>query len=125
RSMPVERAEREGGLWTVSARDLETGALHRFTSRLIVNAAGPWLDEVLAGAFGIPDARNVRLVRGSHIVVPRKVAHERGYFFQNQDSRILFALPYEQDFTLIGTTDVDHGKRAGKPEITAEEIDYL
>ena len=64
---------------------------------------GPWVDEVLKTVFGKNDASNVRLVRGSHIVVAKKFEHEKCYIFQNADDRIIFAIPYEQDYTLIGT----------------------
>jgi len=91
----------------------------------VVNAAGPWVDEVLKTVFDQKDARNVRLVRGSHIVVPRKYDHDRAYIFQNSDGRIIFSIPYQHDFTLIGTTDVDQGTVVGKPHISEEEITYL
>ena len=74
----------------------------------LVNAAGPWVDQVLSGAVGQNDVHNVRLVQGSHIVVRKKFDDPRAYFFQNRDGRIIFAIPYEDDFTLIGTTDQDY-----------------
>src|SRR5690606_34145040 len=73
----------------------------------------------------IAHTANIRLVRGSHIVVPRKASHDRGYIFQNADSRILFALPFEGDYTLIGTTDIDHDGDPADPRISAEETEYL
>ena len=75
---------------------------------MLVNAGGPWVDEVISGAMGRNDVRNVRLVQGSHIVVKRMFEHDKCYIFQNGDGRIIFAIPYEQDFTLIGTTDQDY-----------------
>jgi glycerol-3-phosphate dehydrogenase len=75
---------------------------------LLVNAAGPWVDRVLSETVGQNDVHNVRLVQGSHIVVPKKFDDPRAYFFQNRDGRIIFAIPYEDDFTLIGTTDQDY-----------------
>ncbi len=113
------------GLWQVGLQDKTTGETENVSARLIVNAAGPWVDEVLKTVFGKNDASNVRLVRGSHIVVAKKFEHEKCYIFQNADDRIIFAIPYEQDYTLIGTTDVEHGAIDGKPQITAEEISYL
>jgi glycerol-3-phosphate dehydrogenase len=73
----------------------------------------------------LPHQTNTRLVRGSHIVVPRKYDHDRAYFCQNRDGRIFFAIPYERDFTLIGTTDADHQGPADAPVASAEEISYL
>ncbi|WP_181708039.1 glycerol-3-phosphate dehydrogenase [Chthonobacter rhizosphaerae] len=95
------------------------------TARLVVNAAGPWVDDVLRTAAGRNDARNVRLVQGSHIVVRKVFDHDRAYIFQNADGRIIFAIPYETDFTLIGTTDRDYTGDPGKVAITEEETAYL
>ena len=76
-------------------------------ARMLINAAGPWIDRVLGQTIGRNDAHNVRLVKGSHIVIRRKFEDPRSFFFQNSDGRIFFAIPYEDDFTLIGTTDED------------------
>ena len=93
-------------------------------ARLLVNAAGPWVDHVLAEVVG-HNAHNVRLVQGSHIVVRKKFDDPRAYFFQNKDGRIIFAIPYEEDFTLIGTTDRDYGGDPHDVKISDTEIDYL
>ncbi|MEM6617228.1 MAG: glycerol-3-phosphate dehydrogenase [Pseudomonadota bacterium] len=117
--------KREGGKWTATVRDAETGVEQTINAMLVINAAGPWVDNVLRRAVGQNNAHNVRLVQGSHIVVPKLFEHDRAYIFQNADERIIFAIPYEQDFTLIGTTDRDW---TGAPEdvaITEEETDYL
>jgi glycerol-3-phosphate dehydrogenase len=95
------------------------------TAAVLVNAAGPWVDEVLKSVLGRKDVKNVRLVRGSHIVVPKVYEHDRCYIFQNTDGRIAFAIPYENDYTLIGTTDIDHKDIDKKPETTEAEIGYL
>ena len=96
------------------------------TARLLVNAAGPWVDHVLSGAVGQNDVHNVRLVQGSHIVVAKKFDDPRAYFFQNEDGRIIFAIPYEGDFTLIGTTDQRLCRRSRtRSKISEAEIDYL
>jgi glycerol-3-phosphate dehydrogenase len=87
------------------------GAVRR-QGALLVNAAGPWVDKVLTTAIGTQRVHNVRLVQGSHIVVPKKFEDPRAYFFQNKDGRIIFAIPYEDDFTLIGTTDRTTGRSA-------------
>ena len=111
--------------WTVEVRNEITGASETISARLIVNAAGPWVDRVLSGAAGKNDARNVRLVQGSHIVVNKVFEHDRSYIFQNADGRIIFAIPYEQDYTLIGTTDRDYEGDPKDVAITPEETSYL
>lgn len=120
----VKRAKYKDGLWTATLASQHDGSERVVAAATIINAAGPWVDEVLKNVFGRNDVRNVRLVRGSHIVVPRKFDHDRSYFFQNADGRIMFAIPYEHDYTLIGTTDADHDL-ATPIKITPEEIDYL
>jgi glycerol-3-phosphate dehydrogenase len=111
-------------LWRILLEDTMSGARSEVLSRLIVNAAGPWVDNVLASAVGT-NSKNVRLVQGSHIVIKKKFGHDRAYFFQNSDGRIFFAIPYERDFTLIGTTDQDYAGDPAKVAITDKEIDYL
>ena len=69
---------------------------------------GATVDKVLTNTVGQNDVHNVRLVQGSHIVVAKKFDDQRAYFFQNKDGRIIFAIPYEEEFTLIGTTDQDY-----------------
>ncbi len=113
----------EGG-WIVCLRDLESGARGEVAARMIVNAAGPWVDCVI-GAIATREARNVRLVQGSHIVVAKLFDHDRCYVFQNPDGRIVFAIPYEEDFTLIGTTDLDFAGEPAKVAITPAEAAYL
>ncbi|MEQ8311755.1 MAG: glycerol-3-phosphate dehydrogenase [Sphingopyxis sp.] len=113
----------EAGLWTVDAAD-DQGHRYRFTGRSVVNAAGPAVLELLKRADAEPD-HQMRLVRGSHIVVPRLFEHDYAYFFQLPDGRIFFAIPYERDFTLIGTTDVDHDGPAETATASDEEIAYL
>lgn len=121
----VTSARRENGLWSVTLIDQSTGKSRAFKARMLVNAAGPWVDQVLAGAFGRNNVHNVRLVQGSHIVVKKKFSDTRAYFFQNPDNRIIFAIPYENDFTLIGTTDRDYTDDPKNVKINEEEIAYL
>ncbi|MGA0532382.1 glycerol-3-phosphate dehydrogenase [Hansschlegelia sp. KR7-227] len=116
-------AERVGGLWRVTLDGPDGVEIIR--ARGLVNAAGPWAAEVLAGPIGSNAPSKIRLVRGSHIVVPRLVDHDRAYLFQQADGRVVFAIPYERDFTLIGTTDVDHVGSADDVAISEEEIAYL
>lgn len=121
----VTSARREGMHWLVGLQNLRNGKRREVRARLLVNAAGPWVDEVLANALGRNGVHNVRLVQGSHIVVGRRFEHGRAYFFQNADGRIIFAIPYENDFTLIGTTDLDYAGDPHAAEISEAEIAYL
>lgn len=121
----VIAARREADLWVVTVKDLNAGSTYEVRSRLVVNAAGPWIDTVLNGVMAQKASHNVRLVQGSHIVVPKKHDDPRAYFFQNADGRIIFAIPYEEDFTLIGTTDRDYDGDPHDVKISDEEIDYL
>ena len=120
----VEGARREGGLWRVSLLDQDTGERFERCARMLVNAAGPWVDRVL-GATGHDGPRKVRLVQGSHVVVRRLYDHDRAYIFQNADGRVFFAIPYERDFTLLGTTDRDYDADPADVAITDEEVDYI
>ncbi len=126
----------EGGwLATLVQRDPHTdNELSRQTikARAVVNAAGPWAERVLHENMGVSGHQagrkqdeKLRLVKGSHIVVPRKFSHDHAYIFQGQDRRIIFAIPYQQDFTLIGTTDVEHKGAPGQAVIDQDEINYL
>jgi glycerol-3-phosphate dehydrogenase len=119
----VTGALRSDDHWTVTLEDGEGAS--EVTAKMIVNAAGPWVGDVLNGTLGLNSREGVRLVRGSHIVVPKLYEHDKCYFFQGEDGRIIFAIPYENDFTLIGTTDADHSDPSQKPECTPEEQDYL
>jgi glycerol-3-phosphate dehydrogenase len=120
-------ARREHGLWqaTLESHDPGAGPPRQVTARALVNAAGPWVLEVQNKVPGAKQGSGLRLVKGSHIVVPRMSAGAQAYIFQNQDRRIIFAIPYERDFTLIGTTDLAYQGNPGKAAITAEETAYL
>jgi glycerol-3-phosphate dehydrogenase len=95
------------------------------TARAIVNAAGPWVKEVLNGHLHQPSRDNVRLVKGSHIVVPKVYQGGHAFILQNDDKRVVFMIPYEEHYTLIGTTDVPVDGETGAPRASAEEIEYL
>lgn len=118
-------AKKKKNHWVITLENVETGDEKVVTARLIVNAAGPWVDEVLSSSFGKNDSQNVRLVQGSHIVVKKLFDHERCYFFQNKDGRIIFAIPYRDDYTLIGTTDNDFEGDPANAKASPEEISYL
>ena len=94
-------------------------------ARALVNAGGPWVEDIIRNVARINSAEGVRLVRGSHIVTKRLYDHDKCYFFQGSDGRIIFAIPYEQDFTLIGTTDHDHQGSPSDATCTPAETDYL
>ena len=121
----VISATREDGLWTVKLQDVDSKLRGTVKARLVVNAGGPWVDQVLRESFGQNDAHHVRLVKGSHIVVRKLFDHDRAYFFQNKDGRIIFAIPYERDFTLIGTTDLDFKGDPHGIKISEDETQYL
>ncbi|HEY8593782.1 MAG TPA: glycerol-3-phosphate dehydrogenase [Devosiaceae bacterium] len=121
----VTGATRQNGHWSVRVRDQQTGAEETVSARMLVNAAGPWVDQVLNTLEGRKETHNVRLVQGSHIVLRRLYGHDRCYFFQNRDGRIFFAIPYETDFTLIGTTDLDYKGDPHAVHISDGETDYL
>ena len=115
---PVTAARREGDLWHVEA------GVENFTARALVNAGGPGADD-LARLAGENPAYGIRRVRGSHIVVPELFDHECAYILQQPDTRICFAIPWEDDFTLIGTTDADHPGSLDDVETSEDEIRYL
>ncbi|KQS75660.1 glycerol-3-phosphate dehydrogenase [Rhizobium sp. Leaf384] len=121
----VTSARREGKLWAVDIQEGKGGPVRRIMARMLVNAAGPWVDRVLSNAVGKNQVHNVRLVQGSHIVIRQKFNDPRAYFFQNPDGRIIFAIPYERDFTLIGTTDQDFTGDPKDIRITEAETEYL
>ncbi len=118
-------ARRDSDGWTIALRDERTGQQETVTARTVVNAAGPWVGSVLTGQLGMKSRANTRLVQGSHIVVRKLYEHDRAYILQNPDGRIVFVIPFEGDFTLIGTTDRDYVGDPAKVAATAEDIDYL
>ena len=101
------------------------GAPLQVQARALVNAAGPWTGEFLRDRAQVQSARSLRLVKGSHIVVKKLFDHDHAYIFQNPDKRIIFAIPYEGDFTLIGTTDVEINGAPDSARIDADETAYL
>ena len=118
-------ATRQNGLWQAELEDRVTGQKTTVQARALVNAAGPWVARLLADTLKIPNSKSVRLVKGSHIIVPKVFDGPQAYFLQNPDKRIVFAIPYEQKFTLIGTTDIPWKEAPGKVGIAPDEISYL
>ena len=121
----VTSAEQQEGIWHVIMEDTQTGANRTIRARMLVNAGGPWVEDIIRNAVRINATEGVRLVRGSHIVTRKLYDHDKCYFFQGTDGRIIFTIPYETDFTLIGTTDAEHADLHRTPECTPQERDYL
>jgi len=119
----LARADRDGLVWRLALKS--RGRRDIVTARALVNATGPWVavtaQQILRRETSIP----VRLVKGSHIVVPKLFAHDHAYIFQSRDGRVVFAIPYEGDFTLIGTTDEDYDGDPGAVAASSDEITYL
>lgn len=113
------------GFWRVTVEDTRSGERSTIAARVLVNAGGPWVEQVLRLGAGVNSRARVRLVQGSHIVVGKLYDHDRAYIFQNSDGRIVFAIPYQDDFTLIGTTDRDYEGDPARVKASDEEIAYL
>ena len=118
------KARRERSQWQLRLIASD-GRVRELGARALVNAAGPWAAQFLGEQARRPDVKTLRLVKGSHIVVKKLFDHDHAYIFQNPDKRIIFAIPYERDFTLIGTTDVEHRGAPGVARIDAAETAYL
>ena len=122
-------AERSGGLWRAALQDRATGCVQRIRARAIANAAGPWvgdfLGSVAAAAAAGREAASVRLIKGSHLVVKKLFDHDHAYLLQTADARVIFVIPYETDYTLIGTTDQAFEGDPSRVEIDEAEITYL
>jgi glycerol-3-phosphate dehydrogenase len=119
-----EHVDRSGRFWNATLVDRQ-GHRRRIAARSVVNASGPWVSRFLREGTPVHSTRSVRLVKGSHIVVRQLFDHRYAYIFQNTDRRIIFAIPYEQDFTLIGTTDVEYRGEPGDVTIDRDEVRYL
>jgi glycerol-3-phosphate dehydrogenase len=117
-------AERIGDHWEVKVRN-QRGDEEIIQAKILLNASGPWVSQVLDNVIRLNHTDRTRMVKGSHIVVDKIYDHNRCYIFQNSDNRICFAIPYERDYTLIGTTDEDFSGDPEKIEISQAETDYL
>ncbi len=115
----------EGKGWRATLLDRRTGKESDVHARVVVNAAGPWAEKCMAGVIEGAPVTPLRLVRGSHIIVPGLFDHDDAYIFQNPDKRIVFAIPYEHNFTMIGTTDEDFDGNLDEVRASAREVDYL
>ncbi len=121
----VVQVERVSDVWHITTEDQTSGEICVSVARMLINAGGPWVEDIIRNVARINSTESVRLVRGSHIVTRKLFDHDKCYFFQGEDGRIIFAIPYENDFTLVGTTDSDHQDASVKPECTEAEADYL
>lgn len=119
----VVSAERKGHIWRIMLE--ANGKQREIHAKMLINAGGPWVGDIIRNTVRSNSREGVRLVRGSHIVTRKLFDHGKCYFFQGTDGRIIFAIPYETDFTLIGTTDADHSGPDEPPACTPEEQDYL
>lgn len=122
---PAVSARREGKLWTITTRNSLTGETATYQAKCLVNCAGPWVSDVIGRVAGSNSSRNVRLVKGSHIIVPKFWQGANAYLVQNHDKRVIFINPYEGDKALIGTTDIAYEGRAEDVAADEKEIDYL
>jgi glycerol-3-phosphate dehydrogenase len=118
-------AKREQGKWHVTLLDMRAAATTIVAARALVDAAGPWAAEVFNSVSGRDAGKKLRLVKGSHIVVPRIYEGDHSYVLQNEDRRVIFVMPYEIDYSLIGTTEIPFEGDPSKARISAEEISYL
>ncbi len=119
------RAERGADQWQVTLLDTRTGDSRVVRAKALVNAAGPWVSSLFDSTLSQKAPRLIRMVKGSHIVVPRLNRDNEAYILQNKDERIVFVIPYEDDFSLIGTTDVDYTGNPAEAVISPEETQYL
>jgi glycerol-3-phosphate dehydrogenase len=120
----LEAAERGALHWRATLRSAG-GEASSVSARCIVNAAGPWVSDVLRTSLQTESRRHLRAAKGSHIAVPRLFEHEYAYTLQNHDKRIVFAIPYQSDYTLIGTTDVEYAGDPARVSIAEDEMSYL
>ncbi|MFO7527772.1 MAG: glycerol-3-phosphate dehydrogenase [Marinobacter sp.] len=119
------KAEQGPKEWKVTLRDMTNESEKTVSAKAIVNASGPWVSKLFGETLSMPAPKMIRLVKGSHIVVPRLNKETEAYILQNEDERIVFVIPYEDEFSLVGTTDVDYEGDPQKAKISPEEVEYL
>ncbi|HED12735.1 MAG TPA: glycerol-3-phosphate dehydrogenase [Gammaproteobacteria bacterium] len=118
-------ARRQENHWIAALQDVITGRRFDVTARSLVNATGPWVNAFIDDALKTPSAYRIRLIKGSHMVVPRLFEHNHAYILQHSDQRIIFVIPFEQDYSLIGTTEVDYDGDPTQARMSEGEVDYL
>ncbi|MDF7679642.1 glycerol-3-phosphate dehydrogenase [Enterobacteriaceae bacterium ESL0689] len=121
----VTGARRQNGLWIVEAEDIDSGEKFSWQARGLANATGPWVKAFFDKGLHLPSPYGIRLIKGSHIVVPRAHTQKQAYILQNEDKRIVFVIPWMEAFSIIGTTDVEYQGDPQKVVIDDQEIDYL
>ncbi len=121
----VTGAKRNGDIWSISVKDTVSGKTRDIQAKTLINAAGPWVSDVITGQLGMTSRESIRLVRGSHIVTKRLIDHDQPYILQGSDNRIVFVIPYEEDYTLIGTTEAEHDGPIGNAQCSDDEAQYL
>lgn len=118
-------ARRENGHWIVEAQDIDTGETFTWRARGLVNATGPWVKDFFDDGLKLPSPYGIRLIKGSHIVVPRVHNQKQAYILQNEDKRIVFVIPWMDEFSIIGTTDVEYKGDPKAVHIDESEVKYL
>lgn len=119
------KATRENGLWVVEAQDIDTGETFTWRAKGLVNATGPWVKTFFDEGLHLPSPYGIRLIKGSHIVVPRVHTQKQAYILQNEDKRIVFVIPWMDEFSIIGTTDVEYHGDPKAVQIDDKEVSYL
>ncbi len=120
----AKELDNQGG-WKVTLLDIEANTEHTIFAKALVNASGPWVSQLIEEHIKQKPARNIRLIKGSHIITPKFHNYEGAFILQNSDKRIVFVIPYHDDFSLIGTTDKEYKGDPSKLSIDDDEIDYL
>lgn len=118
-------AKRSENSWRITLKDTINGNTEEIETRMLVNAGGPWVTQLFADVMHLPAPKQIRLVKGSHIIVPRIHTGPEAFILQNKDERIIFVVPYEEKYSLIGTTDVEYKGDPALVDISQDEIDYL
>ena len=121
----VTRAWREDGMWMVEAEDIDTGKTYTWRAKGLVNATGPWVKHFFDDGLKLKSPYGIRLIKGSHIVVPRVHNQPQAYILQNEDHRIVFVIPWMDEFSIIGTTDVEYNGDPHDVKIDDNEVNYL
>lgn len=122
---PCTSLQAEDGVWRATLVDSETGRERHVRAKAVANAAGPWVNDVIGRVAGTNSTRSVRLVKGSHIIVPKFWEGRQAYLVQNHDKRVIFINPYEGDKALIGTTDISFDGQPDDVAVEADEVEYL
>ena len=121
----VKSIKQVDSIWEIETIDSITGQQEVFKAKIIVNATGPWVDKFLQSGHKEPNVNNIRLIKGSHVVVKKMFEHDYSYIFQNEDGRVFFAIPWEDEFTFIGTTDIDFNEDLDNFSASEKEISYI